>query len=142
MPRATDRTSIEDVENQAEDALGRVKIMRVFDFVGMSEAVNELRAELEAPPPGDDHAAELQRTDMRREIPDSEDESDDDDMLFESEIVQHSKKTENEDEPLSNEGAERLGLILVDNITHVMNPILKSNYVQGRYHLNSKFLCC
>jgi hypothetical protein len=35
------------VEEMAQEILGRVEIMRVFDFVGMREAVGEVRGGLE-----------------------------------------------------------------------------------------------
>jgi len=128
------QTSKEDVESTAEKALERVKIMRVFDFVGVSEAVDELRTDLQAPPHHESPPKEKQRLETTRvEIPDSEEE-DDDDMLFDWEPTQPLKSSRREDRSPSDDSNGKLGLLLVDNIAHVVNPLLKSNYVQGKHH--------
>jgi hypothetical protein len=127
-----------DLESVAEAALERVKIMRVFDFVGVSEAVNELGAEMKAPQftatssPG----PQLEET-VRREVPDSEDE--DDEMLFDSEVRNAvPAKVENNTKQSSEDSEAKLGLILVDNIAHAVSPLLKTNYAQGQLILRSE----
>jgi hypothetical protein len=128
--KSINQTSTEDVESTAENALERVKIMRVFDFVGMSEAVNEVRADLEASKSHEDTLVEPQPVEpIRQEIPDSEDE--DDDMLLDWEPTQQPKEGDAILKPPSNESDDKMGLLLIDNIYHVVNPLLKGNYVQG-----------
>lgn len=129
----------ENAEKTAEKALERVKILRVFDFVGVVEAVNELNGELQAeatkggpeeikvakklPPP------ELPK--RRIEIADS-DEEEDDAMLFDSPpLVTDGQASVKPPETLPLEALEKVGMILVDNISQVVNLMLKTNYVRG-----------
>lgn len=144
--------------------LDRVKIMRVFDFVGMVEAVSEVREKLESqrdhldkqprPPqvmadvqqqqqqPQQDSAPKLQR--IRSTIPDSEDEEDEDDVMLFDEVdgpleeeTRHEKPPELSGIPQENRDSKttaedvRIGMIVIDNITHVVGPMMKTNYVQG-----------
>jgi hypothetical protein len=120
------------VEGRADAALDRVRIMRVFDFVGVSEAVNELRAELQPPPAIVlDQEQEQEAHQIRGTIPDSEDE--DDEMLFDVEQAESPPKLRDKVvERTPDESAPRLGLLLINNIAHVVNPLLKSNYAQGQ----------
>jgi hypothetical protein len=89
-------------EGDVEGVLRRVKIVRVFDFVGVDEAIAELQAALSG--------KRKRRRGRRRggEVLDSEDEEDE-------------KEVEGWVE-----------MVLVDNLTSVVNPLLKSNYVQGQ----------
>jgi hypothetical protein len=135
----------EDAEKLAEKALERVKILRVFDFVGVMEAVDELSEELrsktsEAGSGGFGVAEKLPQSkaprpesEPRTEVADS-DEEDEEDMLFETpspvtgepEDVQQPKAAHST--PI-----EKIGMIVVDNISQVANPILKINYVRGNH---------
>jgi hypothetical protein len=125
--------SADDVERTAESTLERIKIMRVFDFVGMSEAVNELRADLEATLPHQGTVIKPHPVQpARQEIPDSEDEDDDDDMLLDWEPTQQPVERKRSIDLSSDDGDEKIGLLLVDNMYHVANPVLKSNYIQGK----------
>ncbi|KAF2665051.1 P-loop containing nucleoside triphosphate hydrolase protein [Microthyrium microscopicum] len=84
----------------ADDVLGRVRIVRVFDFVGVQEAVDELKAGLMAP------VAKTRRRDGR--VLDSEDEESDE------------------------EEEGRVEMVVLDNLTSVVGPLLKSNYIQAQ----------
>jgi hypothetical protein len=137
VQKAIGQLAVEDVETTAGKALERVKIMRVFDFVGVSEAVNELRAGLESPLSQQGSLVETPRArPARHEIPDSEDEDDDDDddMLLDWELTQHDQETEKNSRASPDNIDEKLGLLFIDNIAHAVNPLLKSNYVQGTQH--------
>jgi hypothetical protein len=117
-----------NAESEAEVALQKVRIIRVFDFFGVVEAINEIRETL------DDHdrLSKPSPTSARRAahrrlgiIPDSEDEEDPEDLEVEVE--------DSEAQPLS------IGFIVIDNLTTVINPLLKSNHVNGKQAL---FLSC
>lgn len=124
----------EDAEKTAEKALERVKILRVFDFVGVVEAVGELSEELrEDHPAGKDKNQETQsrtrpspQRKPRTEIADSDEEEDDseEDMLFVS-----PKPTTKPSSPPS-DPLEKIGMIIIDNITQPLTPILKANYAR------------
>jgi hypothetical protein len=97
-----------DVNSEAEALLDRIKIARIFDFLGLFEAINEIKNETFAvvqPQGGKD----VKRT----VIPDSEDESSD---------------AEFEQNPTS----QNIGCVVIDNLTTVMNPLFKTNHVQGK----------
>jgi hypothetical protein len=120
------------IESIAEKTLERVKIMRVFDFVGVAEAVKELKNELCSKPADPKPQGDSSTKDQRKEVADSEDEEDEE-MLFDS--PEPVRAATGEDvkgiEPLPLDGAEKIGMIIIDNITQVVNPLLKNNYVQG-----------
>jgi hypothetical protein len=117
--RAKDPSS--NAESEAEVALQRVRIIRVFDFSGVVEAINEIRETLDnhnrlsKPSPTSARRAAHRRLGI---IPDSEDEDDLEDSKVEIE--------DSEAQPSS------IGFIVIDNITTVMNPLLKSNHVNGK----------
>ncbi|KAF2433109.1 P-loop containing nucleoside triphosphate hydrolase protein [Tothia fuscella] len=127
-----DRSRQDNAESIAEAALERVKIMRVFDFVGVIEAITELRADPQpsAGKPQPQNVGQPSSPTPRAEIPDSEDE---DEMLFDiEEQVSPPNEQDPEIELPSNDSPSNLGLILIDNIAHVVNPLLKTNYAQGQ----------
>ena len=82
-------------EDVAAKILDRVKIMRVFDFVGVKEAVEEIRVEIEGRRSGEVTTGEEEKSEKRDEQPkakrtfvaDSEDEEDEEEMLFEAEAA-------------------------------------------------------
>ena len=111
----------EDDDEIADQTLDRVKIMRVFDFIGVSEAIDELRNDIKK-------TAFEDQKDVRgstvitqiTHIEDSEDEEDEDLMLF-SDVNDEAEMK-----------SDSVSLVLIDNITHVLNPILKADYIQGQ----------
>jgi len=114
----------EDWDEAADQALNRVKIMRVFDFVGVSEAIDELRDDMRALRlKGILGTVAVAIPTQRTHIDDSESEEEDL-MLFDG------ANDEAESAPTVEEA---VSMIVVENITHVVHPILKSDYVQGLY---------
>ncbi|KAK4507390.1 hypothetical protein PRZ48_001125 [Zasmidium cellare] len=113
--------SLEESSNVGEDAkamLERLKIMKVFDSIGLSEAVGELREDLEHPP------EQVQpKTFPKSTIEDSEDE---DEMLDDVPLKQPSppKVPETKEPPRK--------LLIIDNISKVISPLIKSNYTNGQ----------
>ncbi|KAF1935688.1 hypothetical protein EJ02DRAFT_471004, partial [Clathrospora elynae] len=88
------------VEDVAAKVLDRVKIMRVFDFVGVTEAVGEIRDELEGQRAVNHEKEEWKESVVveqgwpatplpprRTVVADSEDEDEDDEMLFDAEAT-------------------------------------------------------
>ena len=114
--------------NELEKSLKRVKVMRVFDFIGLTEAVGELRNELERP--NEDSLPTSPPTKKNElEIPDSEDE--DEGIL--------SPKVPASDSDLLRCPSDRQWLLIVDNIAHITSPLLKNNHVQGNALLTMFF---
>lgn len=153
----------EQVEDLAAKVLERVKIMRVFDLVGVVEAVGEIREGLERKTTteavkrsetemrrGDDQsvvepvpASPPQRS-RERVIADSEDE--DEDMLSEEDQDSvhtpsrdgHNGDAETRAEESNKPAQERSGqddgkvtFVLIDNLAHVINPLLKKDYTHS-----------
>ena len=125
----TRRTTTDQVEGEfssAEDCLERVKLMRVFDFVGLTEAINELKESLEKP----NHCQVSPPLSSTKSliVPDSEDE--DDGLLSIGspiEVIQRPKDASQGKliSPLT-------WILVIDNLSNVIQPILKSNYIQGQ----------
>ena len=104
--------------DEATTMLDRVKVMRVFDFAGVIEAVGELGEMRQGVPkvPG-----KAPRKTMD-EIGDSEEELD-----------------EEEDPPAeqASKDAGQVGLIIVDSITNVVSPLMAKSQTQGHALLAS-----
>lgn len=104
-------------EDVAAKVLDRVKIMRVFDFEGVREAVGEIRDELEGRGGGGKdteekeealakeqvRVGEAKETSKRTFVPDSEgeDEDEEEEMLFESEAEVTSAKEVQQSDKMS-----------------------------------------
>ena len=152
VEQAVSTDSASTPEDVVANILDRVRIMRVFDFDGVVEAIGEIREELgevvrepagsRCPHPT--FSAEKRRP--REEVADSEDEdggldNEEEDMLYggvsKPEVPQMAPGTSRpgiEDseskEVAENEGG-KISIVVIDNLTQVLNPLLKSNYVQG-----------
>jgi hypothetical protein len=125
-----------DTESPAADSLlDRVRIMRAFDLEGVREAIGEIQASMDPQQDPNVVQPKLARLRMpqsrRREsaVLDSEDDEEDSSeeagephrVLPTSDAVGTGKTFS------SMEG----GLVVVDNFSTVMNPLMKSNQVQG-----------
>jgi hypothetical protein len=142
------------VEDVAAQVLDRVKIMRVFDFVGVREAVGEIREQLE----GRKGVEQMEMKEVevpveevkpkRTYVADSEDEEDDEEMLFDTEATLttsappvHEPEPKPATEPRTTETetaeAGRLKFLLIDSLAQVLNPLLKKDHIQGLHpHLS------
>lgn len=134
--------------------LDRVRIMRVFDFVGVREAIGEIIDGLEGRkvttpvkrristperPTPEPFTPEKER---RTVVADSEDE-DEEEMLFDAtEVVDEQAPTvqptpSNPPIPVKTPPPQpdppsgKIQLILLDNLTQVLTPLLKKDSVQG-----------
>ena len=151
-----------------ESVLERVRIIRVFDFIGLEEAVAEIGDELGrqagvSSGPGSDDGARSQtempekprRSEFNAEesenkknikrkevIVDSEDEDDEggedsDEMLLRP--ADRNKTDENPADEMTMKverqvkGRDQRGLMIIDSFTHVVNPLLKRNFVHGMW---------
>lgn len=135
IPGSEIRQNQDTGSTELEKSLERVKLMRVFDFIGLTEAVGELRNELEhldqnsVPPSPPTKKSNL-------EIPDSEDE--DNEMLFGgAEVLSPKSKANNRDSLHC--PSNRQWLLIIDNIAHITSPLLKSNHVQSHALLTMFF---
>lgn len=107
----------------AEEMLARLKIMRVFDFDGVLDAVAEVGGELESAVEARRVGHGVRRSGERgREVPDSEDEDG---------AGLSSDGSEEGRESLA-AGQRRVEMLLIDNLTAVVNPLMKSNHVRGQ----------
>ncbi|KAF1934787.1 hypothetical protein EJ02DRAFT_471640 [Clathrospora elynae] len=134
--------------------------MRVFDFVGVTEAVGEIRDELEGQRAVNHEKEEWKESVVveqgwpatplpprRTVVADSEDEDEDDEMLFDAEAtittpappVQEPEpaptqrphpKSEKQYQEIQTSG--KVKFILIDTLAQVLNPLLKKDYIQGQ----------
>lgn len=138
--------------------------MRVFDFVGVMEAVGEIRETLVAPCStaiskdqqnlSSEASLKEKRIEkeqiqevIRKEVADSEDEAEEDEeMLFDapdavasppqSSLEEHSRGAKGYDEfPEAKMSEEMVGMIIIDNFSQVLSPIIKRDFVQGTSHV-------
>jgi hypothetical protein len=146
-----------EVENVASEMLERVEIMRVFDFVGVREAVGEIRNGLEG---GEDRVQERERmgtpkqptpeplTPKRTVVADSEDEDEEEEegeeeeeMLFDAAQpaplpvpqTEPPKQHPSHHDPKENPYAGKLKFILLSSLTQVLTPLLKKDSIQGPF---------
>ncbi|MCJ1377927.1 hypothetical protein MMC17_001023 [Xylographa soralifera] len=114
--------SLESLRARAAEMLDRVKVMRVFDFAGVIEAIGEARDLCER----NDHSSrevETERVHKREEVANSEDEEDE---------VTFSKEPEDkhaQDKETSSGGS--LQMIVVDNIGNLVTNAMSKNQTEG-----------
>ncbi|KAI5275429.1 hypothetical protein E4T47_01513 [Aureobasidium subglaciale] len=96
---------------QATSTLDRVKIMRVFDFEGVVEGLNELVDELEG------------RNLPRGTVMDSQEDAE--------EILDLGVQAKTEKKQETTRQKAEAGMILINNLSQVLGLLLKNNYVQG-----------
>lgn len=112
-------------EGNVEEVLRRVRLMRVFDFEGVREAVEEVRGGM----------GEGRR--KRVEVPDSEDEDGDEDgeMLFDipnpvsASIASGNPRHQEKQQPTSPQPTPTI--LLIDNLAHILTPLQRKDSIQG-----------
>ncbi|KAF2794823.1 hypothetical protein K505DRAFT_360720 [Melanomma pulvis-pyrius CBS 109.77] len=141
------------VDDLARKMLDRVKIMRVFDLEGVVEAMEEIGEGLEGKGEGEEMKNREQEVVVEKKsltvpkrktvIADSEDEDEDDEeMLFDNPAaniipmppLEVSKNPERSKTPeRGEEGVDegKVSFVLIDNLAHVLNPLLKKDYVHA-----------
>ncbi|KAK7524046.1 hypothetical protein IWZ03DRAFT_16862 [Phyllosticta citriasiana] len=156
-----------DEEGEAERVLDRVSHARVFDFVGMVDAVTEVRERLERQTQWAERGECAEETSIGKEdaqmpgkegeerrglkriqsdvthIDDTDDEMEDDDddadaMVIEATGEQQmepaAKAQRGEAQPVS-DGTRGEGMIVVDSMSHIVGPMMKTNHVQSKTDL-------
>ena len=108
----------QDFVHNATTMLDRVKVMRVFDFAGMVEAVGELGEMRERVPRVPNKATEK----TRNEIDDSEEELEQDEVPPAEQVSRD---------------AGQVGVIVVDSIANVVGSLMAKSQTQGQALLAS-----
>ncbi len=119
-PNANDTNDTEVVE-EATSMLDRVKVMRVFDFAGMVEAIGEVSERFDEFS-NKKTASRAVTEQEKHEICDSEDELENEDD------VPVSKESPN----LLDGQAEQTGMIIIDTITNPVSSAMSKSHVQGQ----------
>ncbi|KAK3110947.1 hypothetical protein LTR53_014260 [Teratosphaeriaceae sp. CCFEE 6253] len=112
--------------SKAMAILERLKIMKVFDFVGLTESTTEIREALE-------RGGKLQSSQLappRGTVGDSEDE----DLL---DVASPPREPTSPVQPGDSTNLAVPGLVIIDSLTHVAAPVIKSNHIQGQALLTS-----
>jgi hypothetical protein len=130
----------EEAQQQAMPILERVKIMKVFDFAGLTEAVEEMKVTISAqessPPPS---SLEDGPHGTSRTILDSDDEGEEEvlDKPPRQPRAENATK-ENSTPPMTTQRQDHgSNLIITRDISQVIGPPLRSNYTQGQAQLDS-----
>ncbi|KAF1350945.1 hypothetical protein BDV97DRAFT_350711 [Delphinella strobiligena] len=117
--------------------LGRVEIMRVFDVDGLFEGVAEMKEELEGVLEGrtvGEKGQEERVSGIRSTIADSQGDEEEmlDDLAPGDVSIDAASRGEHEGQGgLDLESEERCHMLVIDNLSQVMSPMIKSDYVQG-----------
>ena len=115
-----------DKDARAKRSLGRLRIMKAFDFIGLSECVQELR-EVPERANGNEVDQQARAQAPRGTVPDSQDEEE---MLDDASPPPDVKSTV--DLPSHSSNNDQGGLLIIDNIMQVAAPLLKNNHAQGQ----------
>ncbi|KAK6433180.1 hypothetical protein LTR95_010642 [Oleoguttula sp. CCFEE 5521] len=127
-----------DYARAALAALGRVRVMKAFDFIGLTECISELRDDLDAgfteqyrPLPSIAAQAPMGT------IGDSDEEDDMLDVPGPDTAAAPNALPPVETGAVSDLKTHGVNLVIIDNIAHAAGPLLKSNHSQGQALLSS-----
>ena len=137
--------------DEATSLLDRVKVMRVFDFAGVVEAISEVNELIENTKQNSDKFPVAASEQRRDEIGDSEEELDeDDDKVMQCEPQHKSVILDNRQGSEPHSGP--IGMIIIDTITNVVSAMMVKSQVQGQallasfmrslHHLTSRYHIC
>lgn len=140
--------SKEAMVEEATSMLDRVKVMRVFDFAGVVEAISEINELMEDIRRNLDRLKVVAIERRKQEIGDSEDELDEDD----DEKPQSEPSGESISRDVLQGTSRPIGMIIVDTITNVVSAMMVKSQVQGQallasfmrslQHLTSRYHIC
>ena len=129
---------------KATSMLDRVKVMRVFDFAGVVEAISEVKDMMEKIAQKSENTQVLAFQKRRDEVGDSEEEVDEEDDERQPESRQEGSILE----PHS----VSIGMIIFDTITNVVSAMMTKSQIQGQallasfmrslHHLTSRHHIC
>ena len=138
--------SKEAMVEEATVMLDRVKVMRVFDFAGVVEAISEVNELTEAITRKADRLPVAAPEHRRDEVGDSEEEPDEDEGPERE--PQHETDRLQGNKPHSGP----IGMIIIDTITNVVSAMMVKSQVQGQallasfmrslHHLTSRYHVC
>lgn len=131
---AESRTVDDGITQKAFLMLDRVKVMRVFDFAGVTEAIAEIRQTLEKADNFDRNLAGASLSVESKIIHDSEaDETE----LSDGDISKVAKQ-DNAIPAVNGERqtiqANRIGMVIIDTLTNMVSSMFSRNQAQGIYH--------
>ena len=137
--------------DKATSMLSRVKVMRVFDFAGIVEAISEVNELIEDTTQQLDQSALLAFEKRRDGIVDSEEELDEDDD-GESQRGPQREKVDLNDLPGGGPDSSRIGMVIIDTITNIVSAMMVKSQIQGQallasfmrslHHLTSRYHIC
>ena len=128
VPPESDATQREAIET-ATSMLDRVKVMRVFDFAGVVEAIGEVGEMWEAVLQARENTKirEAQNVDAVKGVADSEEEAEE--MLDDLPSLQSPSLEAHG--PTTSDEAGQIGIIVVDTTTNVVSSMMSKSQVQG-----------
>lgn len=139
VSRLQEREKSDDAKTEAVNVLESVRIMKAFDFVGMTECMAELRESLEIREknrlqPEPEPVPEGPKAPVPRgTVGDSEDEDDMLDGIEPASLEKPPPPSPNLTEPEEKPPEYRpQHLLVIDNVTYVASPIIKNSHVQGQ----------
>ena len=130
------------LRNEATEMLDRVRVMRVFDFAGVVEAVGEVGENCERISKLDENGKKHQHCETSekatREIADSQDEDEENGneevvggAMYDAEGSRMAKC----EVPVSDQDGNivGVGMIVLDTVTNVVSSLMAKSQVQGTY---------
>lgn len=133
------------MNENAMSMLGRVKVMRVFDFAGVVEAISEVNELMDNMAQESEEPPVVAVEKKREEIDDSEEELDE-------EVEDLQAKPRRENLNLTGPRSGPIGLIVLDTITNVVSAMIAKSQIQGQAllasfmrslrHLTSRYHIC
>lgn len=117
--------------SKAKEVLARLKLMKAFDFVGLTECVGELRDMLEGRTSASADDKPVQSV-PRGTIPSSQEEEE----MLDAPTPPVNQVSTTIAQPSLDSSAVG-GLLIIDSITHVAAPLLKNNHAQGQALIQS-----
>ncbi|MCJ1307064.1 hypothetical protein MMC25_000710 [Agyrium rufum] len=128
----------EDLIREATKSLERVKVMRVLDFLGVIEAVQEVtemcdRAEkaLQEEKVKDQQIVRLAAVVEEGVVPSSQDDDADEEIL-DTEIIDDETAGEDHHSDTTEYQGRPVKMLVIDNIAHHAGPMISSNQIDGQ----------
>ena len=111
--------------------LDRVKVMRVFDFAGVIEAIGEVNEVIERTKTASVLSRESDEPSEKREIGDSEEEEES------SNGESPTRLAVMNDQATFNPNDGQIAMVIVDTLVNVFGSVISTNHVQGQALLSS-----
>lgn len=127
--------SKETLIEKATSMLDRVKVMRVFDFAGVVDAISEVNELMEKIAQSFEKSSGIEFERRRDEVGDSEEELDEENEELQAEPRQESVDLGDLHDSDAHSGL--IGMIIFDTITNVVSAMMAKSQVQGQALLAS-----